>query len=98
MTTLLKRNLSTKNIEDKNYDKDKKILFNKILPIIKNVLYIPINLKIINSKKIGYYTDMWSAICILFLCFTDNTPFNDKTEYLIFQNISNINSWEESNS
>jgi len=46
--------------------------------------------EVINSKEIGYYTDMWSAICILFLCFTDNTPFSDKTEYLIFQNISNI--------
>ena len=46
--------------------------------------------EIINSKKIGYYTDMWSVICILFLCFTGNKPFTDKTEYLIFQNISNI--------
>ena len=42
--------------------------------------------EIINSKKIGYYTDMWSVICILFLCFTGNKPFTDKTEYLIFQN------------
>ena len=41
----------------------------------------------INSKKIGYYTDMWSMICILYLCFTGHTPFSDKTEYLIFQNI-----------
>ena len=47
--------------------------------------------EIINAKKIGYYTDMWSVICILFLCFTGNNPFIDKTEYLIFQNISNIN-------
>ena len=47
--------------------------------------------EIINAKKIGYYTDMWSIICILFLCFTGNNPFTDKTEYLIFQNISNIN-------
>ena len=46
--------------------------------------------EIINSKEIGYYTDMWSVICILFLCFTGNNPFTDKTEYLIFQNISNI--------
>ena len=46
--------------------------------------------EIINSKKIGYYTDMWSVICILFLCFTGNKPFTDKTEYLIFQNITNI--------
>ena len=43
--------------------------------------------EIINSKKIGYYTDMWSMMCILYLCFTGHTPFSDKTEYLIFQNI-----------
>jgi serine/threonine protein kinase len=47
--------------------------------------------EILNSKKIGYYTDMWSVICILFFCFTGNNPFTDKTEYLIFQNISSIN-------
>ena len=46
--------------------------------------------EVINSKENGYYTDMWSVICILFLCFTNDTPFNDKTESLIFQNISNI--------
>ena len=46
--------------------------------------------EIINSKKIGYYTDMWSMICILFLCFTGYTPFTDKTEYLIFQNITHL--------
>ena len=45
--------------------------------------------EIINSKEIGFYTDMWSTICILFLCLTGNTPFNDKTEHLIAQNISN---------
>jgi len=46
--------------------------------------------EVINSNEIGYYSDMWSAICILFLCFAYNSPFNDKTDYLIFQNISNI--------
>ena len=46
--------------------------------------------EIINSQKIGYYTDMWSLMCILFLCYTGHTPFNDKTDYLIFQNISQI--------
>ena len=40
----------------------------------------------INSKIIGYYTDMWSVICILFFSFTGSNPFTDKTEYLIFQN------------
>ena len=47
--------------------------------------------EIINSKKIGYYTDMWSLICILYLCFTGETPFSDKTEYLIFQKITRVN-------
>ena len=46
--------------------------------------------EIINSQKIGYYTDMWSLMCILFLCYTGHTPFKDKTEYLIFQNILQI--------
>ena len=45
--------------------------------------------EIINSKKAGYYSDIWSMICILYLCFTGHTPFSDKTEYLIFQNILN---------
>ena len=46
--------------------------------------------EIINSEKIGYYTDIWSVMCILFFCFTGHNPFTDKTEYLIFQNISNV--------
>ena len=46
--------------------------------------------EIINSKTIGYYSDVWSMICILYLCFTGHTPFSDKTEYLIFQNITHI--------
>ena len=46
--------------------------------------------EIINSKKTGYYTDMWSLMCILYLCFTGHTPFSEKTEYLVFQNITHI--------
>ena len=46
--------------------------------------------EIINSKKIGYYTDMWSLMCILYLCFTGVTPFSDKTDYYIFQNITHV--------
>ena len=51
--------------------------------------------EIINSKKTGYYTDMWSLICILYLCFTGETPFSDKTEYLIFQKITHVKYNEE---
>lgn len=46
--------------------------------------------EIINSKKTGYYTDMWSLMCILYLCFTGETPFSDKTEYLVFQKITRV--------
>ena len=46
--------------------------------------------EIINSKKIGYYTEMWSLVCILYFCFTGHNPFSDKTEYLTFQNISKV--------
>ena len=46
--------------------------------------------EIINSKKTGYYTDIWSLMCILYLCFTGHTPFSEKTEYLVFQNITHI--------
>ena len=46
--------------------------------------------EIINSKKTGYYTDTWSFMCILYLCFTGHTPFSEKTEYLVFQNITHI--------
>ena len=51
--------------------------------------------EIINSKKTGYYTDMWSLICILYLCFAGETPFSDKTEYLIFQKITHVKYNEE---
>ena len=51
--------------------------------------------EIINSKKTGYYTDMWSLMCILYLCFTGETPFSDKTEYLIFQKITHVKYNEE---
>ena len=46
--------------------------------------------EIINSQRIGFYTDMWSLMCVLFLCYTGHTPFNDETEYLIFQNITRL--------
>ena len=52
--------------------------------------------EIINSKRIGYYTDMWSLICILYLSFTGHTPFSEKTEYLIFQNITHVK-YDENN-
>ena len=70
---------------DKNEDKFEKINHQKFVGTAEYMAP-----EIINSKKVGYYTDMWSLICILFFCLTGNKPFTDKTEYLIFQNITNI--------
>ena len=47
------------------------------------------------KKKTGYFTDMWSLMCILFLCFVGETPFSDKTDYLIFQKITHVKYNEE---
>ncbi len=41
-----------------------------------------------NNNKIGEYSDIWSMGITLFQLFTGQTPFNDKTDYLIFQKIS----------
>ena len=46
--------------------------------------------EVINSQRIGYYTDMWSLMCVLFLCYTGHTPFNDETDYLVFQNTTRL--------
>jgi 3-phosphoinositide dependent protein kinase-1 len=47
--------------------------------------------EVITNKEIGIFTDLWSFGCILFQLFMGNSPFRDKTEYLTFQNILNLN-------
>ena len=47
--------------------------------------------EIITNKDIGVYTDLWSFGCVLYQLFTGTSPFRDKTEYLTFQNILNLN-------
>ena len=39
-----------------------------------------------NNFPIGEYSDIWSLAIILFQILTGNTPFRDKSDYLIFQN------------
>lgn len=47
--------------------------------------------EIINSNSCGVYSDLWSVGCILYNLIYGYPPFNDKTDYLIFQNIINLN-------
>jgi 3-phosphoinositide dependent protein kinase-1 len=46
--------------------------------------------EVIQMKEIGTYTDLWSFGCIIFQMFMGHSPFTDKTQYLIFQNILNL--------
>jgi len=44
-----------------------------------------------NNFKCGIYSDLWSIGCVIFTMVYGFAPFVDKTEYLIFQNILNLN-------
>jgi serine/threonine protein kinase len=46
--------------------------------------------EVILMKDVGLYTDLWSLGCIVYQIFMGHSPFHDKTEYLIFQNILNL--------
>ncbi len=46
--------------------------------------------EVIQMKEIGVFTDLWSFGCIVFQIFMGHSPFYDKTQYLIFQNILNL--------
>ncbi len=47
--------------------------------------------EVINNNKCGIYSDLWSLACVLYTMVYNFQPFIDKTEYLIFQNILNLN-------
>jgi serine/threonine protein kinase len=47
--------------------------------------------EVIQMKEVGIYTDLWSLGCIIYQMFMGKSPFEDKTEYLIFQRILNLN-------
>jgi len=44
-----------------------------------------------NNFKCGIFSDLWSIGCVLYTMVYGFPPFNDKTEYLVFQNILNLN-------
>lgn len=43
--------------------------------------------EVISDKTVGRETDLWALGCILFQMFTGNSPFKEKTEYLVFRKI-----------
>ena len=43
--------------------------------------------EVLLGEKIGTECDLWALGCILYRFLAGKTPFKDKTEYLIFENI-----------
>lgn len=41
----------------------------------------------LNDEQLGPECDLWALGCIIYRCMVGKTPFKDKTEYLIFENI-----------
>lgn len=47
--------------------------------------------EILTNQEIGPYTDLWSLGCCIYQMFMGSPPFVGKTDYLIFQNVMNLN-------
>lgn len=82
--------------EDEDEDLEDKVgsLYLKKLKEFKNQNFVGtpeyMAPEVINCKEIGVYTDLWSFGCLIYQCFTGVSPFADKTQYLVFQNILNL--------
>jgi 3-phosphoinositide dependent protein kinase-1 len=43
--------------------------------------------EVLSDKFVGTETDLWALGCIIYQMFTGNSPFKEKTEYLVFRKI-----------
>lgn len=43
------------------------------------------------GNEISYTSDYWALACIIYYLITNTSPFNSKSQYLVFQNIKNLN-------
>jgi serine/threonine protein kinase len=43
--------------------------------------------EVLVDQPANHEVDLWALGCIIYQCFTGNTPFKEKTEYLIFKKI-----------
>jgi 3-phosphoinositide dependent protein kinase-1 len=43
--------------------------------------------EVLVDKEVGHECDLWALGCIIYQMFTGIAPFKDKTEYLIFKKI-----------
>ena len=84
----MKKNNNMEDMFENNYKKSKNFEIVKRQKFVGTAEYMPP--EIINNNQVGEYSDIWSLICIIFQIFTGNSPFRDKTEYLIFQNILDL--------
>lgn len=79
--------LSNSNIEEAFHDEEYYNIYKKQNFVGTAEYMAP---EVIQMKEIGTYTDLWSLGCIIFQIFMGHSPFTDKTQYLIFQNILNL--------
>lgn len=47
--------------------------------------------EVLNDEFLGSECDLWALGCIIYRCLVGITPFKDKTEFLIFENIRKNN-------
>lgn len=47
--------------------------------------------EVLIDQPANHEVDLWALGCIIYQCFTGNTPFKEKTEYLIFKKILELN-------
>jgi 3-phosphoinositide dependent protein kinase-1 len=47
--------------------------------------------EVLDDQEVGTETDLWALGCIIYQMFTGVSPFKDKTEYLTFKKILDVN-------
>lgn len=43
--------------------------------------------EVLNDSEVGPETDLWALGCIIYQMYTGQSPFRDKTDYLVFRKI-----------
>ena len=75
-------NLSENNGENTNTKKKRRVTFCGTAEYVSP--------EMLQGEEIDYTADYWALGCIIYYLITSFSPFSDKSQYLIFQNIKNL--------